>query len=172
MLPNAALYQTEPHLDILILSLIYSLCCQSVRAATQLTLAVSEKISVLERRIFSTAAPFRFRSVRHRRRSSSKLPNWATPRYFNIKFNLQPVLSVCPRCYAAYSCGQRKNFRLGATDFFDRCAFSLSLGPPPAALKLKAAKLSHTSITLLTSQLYNYIFSDVKCQSFSFIFRN
>jgi hypothetical protein len=48
--------------------------------------------------------------------------------------------------YAAYSCGSRKNFRLGATNFFDRCAFSLSLYLPQAAVKLKATKLSHTSI--------------------------
>ena len=43
-------------------------------------LAVPEKILTLERLIFSTAAPFCTHCIRHRRRSCSKLPNWATPR--------------------------------------------------------------------------------------------
>ncbi|MGI6280236.1 MAG: hypothetical protein ACOYJS_06740, partial [Acutalibacteraceae bacterium] len=47
-----------------------------------------------------------------------------------------------PALLRSYSCGARKNFRLGATNFSDRGAFSCRLHLPPAAATLKATKPS------------------------------
>ena len=76
MLPNAALYQTEPHLEIFICAVsVILFYCFRKSAATQLTLAVPEISITLERCEISTAAPFRSPFICRRQRSNSKLPN-------------------------------------------------------------------------------------------------
>ena len=79
-LPNWA---TPRNIKFYLIFMFFNECVWS--AATQLTLAVPEIFYHLERGKISTAAPFRFPLICHRQRSTSKLPNWATPR--NIKSN-------------------------------------------------------------------------------------
>ena len=74
-IPNAALYQTEPRLDIYIKFMIVVTVFLSFRAATPLTLAVPKSCYGLERLQLLTAAPFRTRFICRRQRSHSKLPN-------------------------------------------------------------------------------------------------
>ena len=86
-------------------------------------------------------------NLRPLRPERSALPNWATPRYLILYANLLlcaffyftralRLLLRCPK--------KLRNFIIPC--FFDRGAFSLSLHLHLAAVKLKATKLSHTSL--------------------------
>ena len=86
-------------------------------------------------------------NLRPLRPERSALPNWATPRYlifiqiscFCWFFDFIRALRLLLRCPK-----KPRNFIFPC--FFDRVAFSLSLHLHLATVKLKATKLSHTSL--------------------------